>query len=394
MKQPEVVVAGHICLDMIPCFPASSNFHELLIPGHLLEIGPAVVSTGGPVSNTGLALHKLGVRTRLMAKVGDDIFGSATLKLVRSFDPELVTGLRVVVGEQSSYSVILSLPDADRIVLHSPGPNSSFSADDLRYDLLRPARLFHFGYPPMLRRMYEDGGVELAALLNRVRQEGLATSLDMIMPDPASGAAQADWREILARGLPHVDFFLPSVGEMLFMLDRRLFQELTAPSTEDALLSHLRPSHFSHLAEELLQLGCGVVALKAGHLGLYLRTGGAAKLSPLLCGDWANRELWVPCFKTRVVGTTGSGDATIAGFLTGVLRGLDPVQTLTGAVAVGACNVEAADALGGIIPWDQVQRRIQEGWKRLPLAIESDGWVWEEQNGVWIGPHDGETLNR
>ncbi|HEY2933694.1 MAG TPA: hypothetical protein VGK99_18305 [Acidobacteriota bacterium] len=88
-------------------------------------------------------------------------------------------------------------------------------------------------------------------------------------------------------------------------------------------------------------------------------------------------------------GFESSGDSTIAGFLTGVLCGLDPVQTLTGAVAVGACNVEAADALGGIIPWDEVQRRVQQGWKRLPLAIEADGWVWNELNRIWIGPSDG-----
>ena len=108
---------------------------------------------------------------------------------------------------------------------------------------------------------------------------------------------------------------------------------------------------------------------------------------------WANRELWAPCFKTCVVGTTGSGDATIAGLLAGVLHGLGPVEAMTGAVGTGACNVEAADALGGIIPWSQVQERIARGWERLPLDINAEGWRFDAQQDVWIGPKDGMALN-
>ena len=35
---------------------------------------------------------------------------------------------------------------------------------------------------------------------------------------------------------------------------------------------------------------------------------------------WANYENWSPCFQVDVVGTTGAGDATIAGFLAALLR--------------------------------------------------------------------------
>ena len=56
MKKPfDVVVAGHICLDIIPTIPHERIEFE---PGRLLQVGPAVLSTGGAVSNTGLALHR------------------------------------------------------------------------------------------------------------------------------------------------------------------------------------------------------------------------------------------------------------------------------------------------------------------------------------------------
>ena len=76
---------------------------------------------------------------------------------------------------------------------------------------------------------------------------------------------------------------------------------------------------------------------------------GMGRGAPPDLSAWCGRELWVPCFiPDTLVGTTGAGDATIAGFLTALLRGVSPERALTIASAVGACNVEAADALSGV----------------------------------------------
>jgi len=91
----------------------------------------------------------------------------------------------------------------------------------------------------------------------------------------------------------------------------------------------------------------------------------------------------------QVVGTTGSGDATIAGFLAGLLHGLPPERVIAAAVAVGACNVEAADAISGIPTWAEVQRRIQSGWTRRPVALSLPEWRWDKTTGIWKGPADG-----
>jgi len=64
----EIIVCGHLCLDM---FPHMENISAkaLVIPGQLLEVGSLNYSTGGLVSNTGLALHRLGVKVGLMARL-------------------------------------------------------------------------------------------------------------------------------------------------------------------------------------------------------------------------------------------------------------------------------------------------------------------------------------
>src|SRR3990172_9091313 len=58
----------------------------------------------------------------------------------------------------------------------------------MRYDLLAEARLFHFGYPPLMKRMYEARGHELREIFRRAKGTGVTTSLDMALPDPSSPA--------------------------------------------------------------------------------------------------------------------------------------------------------------------------------------------------------------
>ena len=57
-KKPEIVAAGHICLDITPAFldKNKKTIGELLLPGRLLQMGGADVHTGGAVANTGLAV--------------------------------------------------------------------------------------------------------------------------------------------------------------------------------------------------------------------------------------------------------------------------------------------------------------------------------------------------
>src|SRR5689334_4811097 len=160
---PEAVVAGHICLDVIPTLAGNSRTTWFL-PGQTVEAGPVIFATGGAVSNTGLALHKLGVSTQLMGKVGADLFGQAILQIVESHGTGLSNGMVVADSESSSYSIILSPSNADRMLIHAPGCNATFDADDVRYETLETARLFHFGYPPLMERMYSDNGAELTRM--------------------------------------------------------------------------------------------------------------------------------------------------------------------------------------------------------------------------------------
>jgi len=105
------IVAGHILPGCHPDPAGRGRFESTFRPGRLLEAGPAVMSTGGAVSNTGLAMHKLGINTQLMGKIGPDLFGQAILDVVKSHGGHLSEGMHIVPGEASSYTVILNPPN-------------------------------------------------------------------------------------------------------------------------------------------------------------------------------------------------------------------------------------------------------------------------------------------
>ena len=390
----DAIVAGHICLDIFPDLSggAQNRFETTLQPGRLVIVGAVDYCTGGSVSNTGLTLTKLGIRTQLMGKIGDDLFGRAVQDYLMAYGADIADAMVVDPATCTSYTIVISPPGVDRIFLHYPGANDTFDADDVRYDMIADSRLFHFGYPPLMKRMYEPDGLQLVQTFRHAKEKGATTSLDMALPDPSSPAGQADWETILRSVLPYVDLFLPSIEEILFMLRPATYQTLCIEAGGLEILSFIRPELLSDLSQELIDLGAKIVALKMGNRGLYLRTAGLRDLEalgrakPSDLETWAYKELWVPCFRVGVVGTTGSGDATIAGLLSALLRDLSAKEAIKAAVAVGACNVEAADALSGIRSWDETWQRVHNGWECCELQLDTSGWVLDDQHQLWVGP--------
>jgi len=148
----------------------------------------------------------------------------------------------------------------------------------------------------------------------------------------------------------------------------------------------------SDLGSTLLDMGVAIAGLKLGDRGLYLRMGqqevlaGLGRVAPADPSAWAGRELWSPCFQVAVAGTAGAGDATIAGFLAALLRGLGPEAAVNAAVAVGACNVEAPDSLSGVRSWEETMARVAAGWPKRPLALQAPGWRHDDRWDLWVGP--------
>ena len=392
----DAIVAGHICLDITPSIPdnGAATFGDLIAPGKLLNVGTCTISTGGPVSNTGIALSVLGQKVGLMGKVGTDFLGDIVYQKMKVINLE--KSILRIEGAETSYTIVLAPPGIDRVFLHNPGANNSYAASDIPYESLKDARLFHLGYPPLMRTLYQNNGDELVTIFKRAKEAGVTTSLDMSPPDPKSESGAVDWGAILEKLLPYVDIFLPSIEEVCFFLNKKKFLEKRTESGAKGIdpIDLFVPSEYSELSKELLQMGAGIASLKSGHRGFYVRSAekerlaqfGRAKVTDP--GNWASRELWAPAYAVpRVVSATGSGDSSIAGFLSSFLRGETIEEALQFATAAGAQNVMVADAVSGLKPHEET-KQMMAAWAKAELQIWNNGWIWRETQDLWAGPND------
>jgi sugar/nucleoside kinase (ribokinase family) len=383
----QVIVAGHICLDVIPPFESEELVH--LFPGSLHHVGSPIMATGGAVANTGLAMHRLGFDTNLVAKIGKDAFGEEIVNCLERIDPTLSTGLIIDRSVDTSYSIVINPPGLDRIFLHCPGANDSFSNDDISDSKIESASLFHFGYPPLMKKFYENNGTELKLLFQRMKKKHMITSLDMALPDPASEPGQINWKTILKECLPFVDIFLPSLEELIYMLDPKAIKFF-----KDKDHSFIDQKMLSRMADKLLHLGAAIIVIKLGVSGLYVKT--TKDKNRLMLShidgfsnnttEWLDREFISPCFKVKEKGTTGAGDSTIAGFLGGIMKGLPPQQTATFACAVGAFCVEKEDATSNIPIWEEVIKRVSSGWSKVQPTVNLERFTCKE--GMYFSQND------
>lgn len=368
----KIISAGHICLDITPVFQgkAVDYLADVLTPGKLLNVGEADVHTGGSVANTGLAMKILGADVALMGKIGDDAFGNMVREILNQY--EAGDGLLVKEGESTSYSVVLAVPGVDRIFLHNSGANNTFCAGDIPKKVLEESTLFHFGYPPLMKKMYENDGEELCKIMKFAKDCGTATSLDFASIDPNSEAGKVDWEKILERVIPYVDFLVPSIEELCYMLDKDRFAQWQERAKGRDITGILDvEKDVKPLAEHCMGLGAKVVLIKCGVPGIYYHTTDKMKMYELCeklqleIEEWADKEgferSYVP---EKVLSGTGAGDTSIAAFLTAIMEGYSLEKSMQLATATGACCVETYDALSGLKSFKELERKISTGWKK------------------------------
>lgn len=392
--QCDAVVAGHICLDIIPrMLPLEgSDFQSAFVPGRLINVSDAAISTGGPVSNTGIAMHKLGITVALMGKVGRDFFGDAILELLKEYGADRT--MTVVDDNSTSYTVVIAPPGIDRIFLHNPGVNNTFDHKDVRFDVVEQARLFHLGYPPLMQALYRNEGRELIEIFRGAKEAGATTSLDMSLPDLSSESGAVAWDGIVRSVIPYVDIYVPSVEETLFMLDRERFLARKSEAGARDVLDFITIEDVTGLGETLLEQGAKIVVLKCGHRGIYVCSADASRMEtmgrakPDSLDGWCSRRLWEPAWRVeKLASAAGSGDSAIAGFLSAFLRGEELLSCMKYACMVGAHNVQELDAVSGVRSWEDTTRAM-ETCEKTDAGIDAPGWKYDEERTVWIGPDD------
>lgn len=317
-----IAIVGHLCVDIRPQLPGP----PVLEPGVLAQVGPAVVTLGGAVANSGRVAALLGAPVAAWGAIGrDDLGAIVSSHLARvpglTFHPQ-------VVDAGTAYTIVVEPPGTDRTFWHHPGTNAFLDLSRVELD---GVDLLHFGYPSLMPGVCADAGDGLVALYARALAAGVVTSLDLAWVDPLTSAAAVDWTAFLQRVLPLVDVVSPSWAD--------LASALGLPLEWDAALGR-------DLVGQLLDWGAGVVVLTAGEEGALLGASGPDRLArlaryPLDLAAWAGARTAATARPVSRIGTTtGAGDAATAALLVALREGRDPAATLAYCADVASAVIE------------------------------------------------------
>jgi ribokinase len=296
-RAPRVLVVGDANLDLVLRGDVVPRFGQA---EQLIDAADVVLGSSAGICAAGLA--RLGVPTELCARVGDDLFGRETLRLLG----ERGVGVSEVaaVDAPTGLSVILSAPD-DRAILTLGGAMVTLTADDVLPAVERTgATHVHVASFFLLPELAPG----LPGVLAELRARGITTSLDTNW-DPAER-----WDGV-AECLPLVDVLLPNANEAV-ALARAVGAD--AASALDA-------------ATALAGRGPIVVVKDGAAGGFAVSAAGVVRSAP-------------PA--VDVVDTTGAGDSFDAGFLSGWTAGLPLDECLRRAAAAGALSTRAAGGTG------------------------------------------------
>jgi sugar/nucleoside kinase (ribokinase family) len=288
-----VVVADHVCTPI-------SHLPEA---GELVAADNLILSMGGCASNAAVDLAKLGVRARICGRVGDDIFGRFVAESLTKHKVD-VRGLRVDPNLATSQTLIINVRRQDRRFIHSFGANQSLSVEDLDAVLAPAPRVLYVGGYLILPSIEPQ---VLAERFRQARSQGTKTVLDVATP------GRADYLSKLAPVLPHTDVFLPNADEAQLILG------------EDDPVRQAQAFH---------EMGASRVVVTLGE-------DGAIAVS-------RNMRVRLGVYPMDFVDGSGGGDAFDAGYIAGLLDGLDELGCLRLASAVGASCVRAVGTTAGV----------------------------------------------
>jgi sugar/nucleoside kinase (ribokinase family) len=274
--------------------------------GKLIRSEPLILTTGGIVSNSGITLARLGMRVGAFTYVGDDPWAEVirTRYAAERID---VAGLITRRDDATSTSAVLIDPQGERSFVHCVGAPRLLNGASFHdhAELFRRSRAMLLGYYPLLPNLIND----LPEVLAELQAMDCLTALDAAGDGGDMGP--------LARLLPHLDVYVPSLAEA---------RHQTGEDDPRIILAAYRAAGAAKL-----------IGVKLGSRG--------ALLSPSP-GEFVEVAAVTP--PGPIVDTTGAGDCFLGGLLTGLLRGMSVADAGRMAAAAGACCVTGLGATTAI----------------------------------------------
>ena len=300
------------CIGILVADVIAKPVDKIPEAGLLERIGSIETFTGGCAMSAGIDMSKIGIKTAVLGKIGDDSFGTFLKNALIDYQVN-VDGIVVDKEVQTSASIVLSATSGERSFLHCVGANGTYGLDDVNWDVIADSKIV-FVAGTMLMDSFD--GEPCAQVLKRAKEMGKITVLD------TAWDSKGRWMKVLAPCLPYVDVFLPSIDEAKALSGKEELDDIA-----DFFFDH----------------GVKQVAIKNGKHGCYLRE--SKQATPVLLETYKSAP---------VVDTTGAGDSFCAGFITGLAKGMSFTECGAFANAVGTFCVGAKGATTGIRSYEEI----------------------------------------
>ena len=313
MNEPpfEVITMGRVSVDLYPT-----------VPGPLADVPTFARSLGGSPTNVAVAAAKLGRRSAVITRVGNDPWAPYVRRALTEFgvdnrfvgtEPGLLTP--VVFCE-------LFPPDSFPLLFYRlpTAPDIQLRTEELDLDAIRSAGLFWMTGTGLSDE--PSRSATLAALEARGRRRFTVHDLDyrpMLWPDPSEA------------------------GEY----QRRVLRYATVAvgNTEEAAVA-VGEAEPEEMARRLLETGPEIAIVKQGGEGVVVA--------------WPGGVEHVPAVRVAVVNGLGAGDAFGGAICHGLLAGWEPPAIVRFAAAAGA-HVAARLACADAMPTEEEVRSLMPG---------------------------------
>ena len=217
MKNFDVVALGELLIDFTENGKSAQG-------NMTYEANP-----GGAPCNVLAMLNKAGRKTAFIGKVGQDLFGN---KLKATLDEVGIDTSNLIIDEdaRTTLAFVETFPDGDRDFYRNPGADMMLRKEDLHEDLIRDAKIFHYG----TLSMTHDGVREATKkAIDIAKESGAILSFDPNLRPPLWKTLD-DAKEQVAYGLSKCDVLKISDNEI---------QWFTGEEDFDAGIAQLREQY-------------------------------------------------------------------------------------------------------------------------------------------------------
>ena len=308
-RRYDVLCIGEMLADIIVSGVRDVHFDAVAEMTGGIRIRP-----GGDAFNNAIDLARLGNRVCYAGRVSTDVIGEHLLKLGSDAGIDMSHAARTDTP-QAKMTILITQNDR-RAFFYYPGTSTELCKEDIDPEVLGSCRLVQIGSTFHLTGFDGSGACQI---LQAARARHVLTSMDV------TSDFSGRWNSIIQCCYPYLDYFLPSIEQA----------SLIAGTGDERAA-----------AAFFLEQGVRNVVIKLGSRGSYFRSAG--------------EEFWCGTYSVPVADSTGAGDAYVAGFLTGLLRGESHEACARLATACSAGVIQSVGASSGMRSLEETEAFMAE----------------------------------